>query len=73
VWTYVRTGVDAIAFSRFAGTMMACADGMESESAFLKAMSRAKAWNVLESIVELYDEAGTLVARFEAQKAAAAK
>jgi copper homeostasis protein (lipoprotein) len=69
--SYTRTGTDGLTFGRMAGTMMACADGMEVEAAFLKALARVKSYNILGSILELYDEAGTLVARFEARAAAA--
>jgi heat shock protein HslJ len=53
--------------------MMACIDGMETEDAFLKAMPRVKAYNILQRILEMYDEAGTLLARFEARDQAPSK
>jgi copper homeostasis protein (lipoprotein) len=70
---YALTGVDGIRFGPTAGTMMACADGMETEDAFLKALSRVKTYNVLGTILEMYDEAGALLARFEARAEAPAK
>ena len=70
---YARAGVEGLTFGQLAGTMMACVDGMDTEAAFLKAMARVKAFNILGSILELYDAAGTLVARFEARTAAATK
>ena len=70
---YARTGADGLTFGPTAGTMMACADGMETEDAFLKAMSRVKTYNILERILEVYDEAGTLLARFEARVRAPSK
>lgn len=71
--SYTRTAVDGITFSPMAGTMMACIDGMETEDAFLTALPRVRTWNILGPILELYDEAGKLLARFEARKAVAAK
>lgn len=70
---YARTGVDGLTFGPSAGTMMACIDGMETEDAFLKAMPRVKAYNILQRILEMYDEAGTLLARFEARDQAPSK
>ena len=71
--SYARTGIDGLTFGPMAGTMMACTDGMEGEGAFLKTLPRVKTFNVLGSILELYDHAGTIAARFEARAAAAAK
>jgi heat shock protein HslJ len=71
--SYTRAAVDGITFSPMAGTMMACIDGMETEDAFLKALPRVRTWNILGPILELYEEAGTLMARFEARKAVATK
>jgi len=68
--SYSRSATDGITFGPMAGTMMACVDGMETESAFLKAMSRVRTFNVLGALLELYDETGALVARFEARRAA---
>jgi len=67
------TSADGIAFGPMTNTTMACADGMETEQAFFKALSRVKTYNILGPLLELYDEAGTLVARFEARTAAATK
>jgi copper homeostasis protein (lipoprotein) len=66
---YVRSGPDGIALGQIAGTMMACVDGMETESAFLKALPRVRTWNILGGILEFYDEGKTLVARFQAKPA----
>ncbi len=65
---YTRTALEGLVFSPMAGTMMACADGMDTERVYLKALSRVKSYNILGSILELYDEGGTLVARFEARR-----
>jgi copper homeostasis protein (lipoprotein) len=71
--SFARTGLDGLTIGQMAGTMMACADGMETEAAFSKALARVKRFNILGSILELHDEAGKLVARFEARPAARAK
>ena len=71
--SYTRTALDGIAFSPLAGTMMACADGMDTERAYLKTLSRVKTFNILGSILELYDADGKLAARFEARTASATK
>ena len=71
--SYARSGADGLTFGPSAGTMMACIDGMETEDAFLKAMPRVKAYNILQRILEMYDEAGTLLARFEARDQAPSK
>jgi copper homeostasis protein (lipoprotein) len=65
--SYARAGADGLTFGPSASTMMACVDGMETESAFLKAMSHVRTYNILGTILEMYDEAGTLLARFEAR------
>ncbi len=70
---YTRTALEGLVFSPMASTMMACADGMDTERVYLKALSRVKTFNILGPILELYDEGGTLVARFEARQAAARK
>jgi copper homeostasis protein (lipoprotein) len=70
---YALTGVDGVSFGPVGGTMMACADGMQTEDAFLKALPRVKTYNVLGTILEMYDEAGALLARFEARAAAPSK
>lgn len=57
---------DRVSLARVASTMMACVDGMETEQAFLKALGRANRWRVTGQRLELFDAAGTPVARFEA-------
>lgn len=56
-----------IAFAQMASTMMACPEGMDTEQAFSHALSRARTWRVIGSHLELYDEQGQMVARFEAR------
>ena len=57
---------DALSFSQMATTMMACADGMQTEHAFLEVLENVSAWEVTGSNLTLKDGAGDDVARFEA-------
>jgi len=56
----------ALRFGRFAGTMMACPDTMEQESAFHRAMDAVRSWRSIGQHLELYDDEGRLRARLEA-------
>jgi heat shock protein HslJ len=47
--------------------MMACAEGMETEKAFLEALGRVSGWKIAGQQLELLDTAGNVVARFEAR------
>jgi len=58
---------DKLTFSQMAGTMMACPDGMDTEKSFLAALREGKQWKIVGQDLELFDAAGTLVARFEAR------
>lgn len=58
---------DAIAFTQMASTMMACADGADLERAFFSALEDARSWRLIGHHLDLFDEAGDLVARFEAR------
>jgi heat shock protein HslJ len=49
-----------------ATTKMLCPQGMDIEQMFLDKLARAVTWNVLGLHLELYDENGALLARFEA-------
>jgi putative lipoprotein len=62
--TYQVNG-DRVSFSRIASTMMGCMSGMETEQAFLKALSAASRWRISGKTLELFDGAGTRLARFE--------
>jgi heat shock protein HslJ len=57
----------ALAFSKVGATKMACAEGMETESAFFSALERVTGWRIAGQQLELTDSAGVPVARFEAQ------
>jgi putative lipoprotein len=61
-----RVNGDRVSFNRVASTMMACMSGMETEQAFLKALSAANRWRISGKTLELFDAAGTRLARFEA-------
>ncbi len=50
-----------------AGTMMACTEGMETERAFLKTLGEVSGWRIAGQQLELTDEGGAVVARFEAR------
>jgi heat shock protein HslJ len=55
---------DHLTFSQMVTTMMACAEGMDTEKAFLKALTDAKTWKMAGDELELLNDAGNMVARF---------
>jgi heat shock protein HslJ len=57
---------DQLRFSQMAGTRMACVEGMDSEKAFLEALSQVHRWKITGRNLELLNEAGDPVARFTA-------
>jgi uncharacterized lipoprotein YbaY/heat shock protein HslJ len=57
---------DRLTFGRTAGTMMACVDSMEQERAFLDALSTVARWRIDVQRLELLDERGEVLLRFEA-------
>jgi heat shock protein HslJ len=57
----------SIGFSNIASTMMACADGADTERKFLAALGGARSWRVIGEHLDLFDGEGNLVARFEAR------
>ena len=57
---------DALSFGQLATTMMACADGMQTEHQFLGVLEGVSAWEVTGTSLTLKDGAGDDVARFEA-------
>jgi putative lipoprotein len=59
---------DQLKLSQIAGTMMACAEGMETEQAFLQALGRVNKWKIAGEQLELFDDTGNLVARLEARQ-----
>lgn len=48
-----------------AATRMACLDEGNVEDEFLRTLSQVKTWNILGQRLELYDQLGALLARFE--------
>jgi heat shock protein HslJ len=58
---------EQLTFGQMAGTMMACPDGMDTEKAFLAALSQAKRAKITRQHLELFDASGNVVARFEAR------
>jgi heat shock protein HslJ len=65
--TYELKG-DAIKFGQLVGTQMACLDSGATERAFRDALQRASGLKLTTDGLELYDLAGTQVARFQARE-----
>jgi heat shock protein HslJ len=59
---------DQLIFGKMASTMMACAEGMETEKAFLKALEQVDKAKIVRQHLEMFDRAGNVVARFEARR-----
>lgn len=57
----------SIEFSQMASTMMACAEGADVERAFTEALGRVRSWRLIGHHLDFFDQAGDLVARFEAR------
>ena len=57
---------DALSFEQLAGTRRACVDGMQTEQAFLNALSRVAEWRVQGQQLTLIDADGEVLARLEA-------
>jgi uncharacterized lipoprotein YbaY/heat shock protein HslJ len=57
---------DALSFSRSAGTMRACLEGMAQERDFLDALAATRKWRIDAGRLELVDAQGELLARFQA-------
>jgi putative lipoprotein len=57
---------DRLTFKQMAGTMMACADGMDTERAFLGALTKVMLARVKQQQLELLDASGSVLARFQA-------
>jgi copper homeostasis protein (lipoprotein) len=58
---------DTLTFGQMATTKMACAQGMDTEQAFLDALTQVKTWKIVGEHLELFDADGNLLARFEAR------
>jgi heat shock protein HslJ len=64
--TYKLNGA-RMSFGPLAATLMACAEGMETERDFLDTLSRVKEWRITGQRLQLLDAAGKVVARLEAR------
>ena len=58
---------NAMHFKGVASTMMACLHGMETEQAFVGALNKVQSWKIAGKHLEMYDESGTMLAKFEAR------
>lgn len=58
---------DHLKFASTERTMMACADGMSTDNALVKALENAREWKVNGSTLSLLDTNGHTVARFVAR------
>ena len=56
---------EKLSFGQLASTMMACADGMDAAQRYTAALGATARYRTLGVHLELYDGAGTLLARFE--------
>ncbi len=57
---------DTLAFGQTVSTMMACINGMQTEQAMLKALSQTRRYKISGQNLDLFDDAGIRLARFEA-------
>jgi copper homeostasis protein (lipoprotein) len=57
---------DRVHLGTLAGTRMACANGMEQEQRFLNSLSHVERFRISGRQLELLDESGAVLARFEA-------
>jgi heat shock protein HslJ len=56
-----------LTFGQLATTRMACPEGMDTEVGFLTALGKVRTWRIADQYLELLDDAGQLLARFEAR------
>lgn len=63
---YTRDG-ESLTFGMLAGTRMFCADAAEVEKGMREVTTRTRRWRMDGPVLELLDEAGTVIARFEAR------
>jgi heat shock protein HslJ len=64
--SYMLEG-SSLRFGPLAGTMMACANGMDAEKAYLEALARVAGWRIRGVHLELLDAGGAVLARFESR------
>jgi putative lipoprotein len=53
----------SLTFGTGASTKMACVTGMDTEAAFLKALADTRSWRIRDTVLELLDTKGAVVAR----------
>jgi heat shock protein HslJ len=58
---------DRLRFAQLGSTMMACPQGMEQEKAFADALQKVTHWRIVAGKLELLDDSGSVLARFEAR------
>ena len=58
---------DSLTFSQMGGTMMACAEGMELERAFLDALGKVARFRIEGETLEVFDASGASLALFESR------
>lgn len=58
---------DTLTFSQMGGTMMACAEGMELERAFLDALGKVARFRIEGETLEVFDTSGASLALFESR------
>jgi heat shock protein HslJ len=58
---------DHLTFSQMAGTMKACRLGMETDKAFLQALTQVDTWKITGQRLELMDASGKAITSFEAR------
>lgn len=63
--TYRLNGAE-MTFGGMVVTRMACVEGMELESAFLKTLEAVRAWKITQTRLELSDAGGNVIAAFRA-------
>ncbi len=63
---YMVSG-DRLRFDSIAATLIACAEGMETERAFMYALDRARGWKITGQRLELLAANGDAIARLEAR------
>lgn len=55
-----------ISFGKVAMTKIACPEGMRQEQEFTATLARVRSWKITGQHLDLFDEAKTQVARFQA-------
>jgi heat shock protein HslJ len=56
---------ERLRFGHIARTMMACPDGMDTETAFVRALDQVRTWRIVGNGLELYDVGRNQVLRLE--------